>query len=82
MKIPTFATLGSYAPQHAAMRPVNGIAVWAWIAGVILIVVMLGAALSPRPHTLGSGSSPATEQVLLPRVGQPLLPSETLDPHL
>ena len=45
-------------------------------------VVILAAALSPGRNMLGGSSSPATEQLLLPRVGQPLLPSETLDPHL
>ena len=84
MKIPTFENLDSYVSQHPAVRRVNEIAVWTWIAGAVLIVLALAAVLSPGPGKLSSNSLPATEQLLVPPIGQPALlpPGIVEDPSL
>jgi len=84
MKIPTFENLDSYVSQHPAVRPVNEIAVWTWIAGAILIVLALAAVLSPGPGELSSSNPPAPEQLLVPPIGPPALlpPGMIEDPGL
>jgi hypothetical protein len=84
MKTLTFAALNSYVSQHPAVRPVNEIAVWAWIAGAILFVCVLAAVLSPNLNKLATYSPSGVEKLMVPPIGQPaLLPSEILaDPSL
>ena len=73
MKIGGFA---SYVAQHPTPRPVNEIAVWGWVAGAILAVIVLGAALSPHPTRLAGNAPPTT--LLGPPAAQPLLPAEII----
>jgi hypothetical protein len=84
MKTLTFSLLNSYVSQHPAVRPVNEIAVWTWIAGGILMVCVLAAVLSPNLNKLATNSSSGAEQLVAPPIGQPaLLPSEIItDPNL
>jgi hypothetical protein len=42
-----FARLRSYAAEHPAVRNTKEISVWAWIAGVVLVLTVLAAATSP-----------------------------------
>jgi hypothetical protein len=75
MRAPTLAALNSYVSQHPVARPVNEIAVWTWIAGLILFVCVLAAALTPDRNKLASNSPPVVEQLLLPPIGHPAPPS-------
>jgi hypothetical protein len=81
MKTLSFESLNSYVSEHPAVRPVNEIAVWTWIAGAILIVCVLAALLSPNLNTL---TTHGAGQLSVPPIGQPaLLPSESItDPGL
>ena len=84
MKTLTFEALNSYVSRHPTVRPVNEIAVWSWIAGGILIVVVLAAVLSPSLNKSASNSPPGVEQLFLPPIGLPApVPSEIIpDPSL
>jgi hypothetical protein len=84
MRVPTLATLSSYVSQHPVARPVNEIAVWTWIAGLILFVCVLAAALTPDRNKLASSSPPVVEQLLLPPIGHAAPPTSEViaDPNL
>jgi hypothetical protein len=69
--------LASHVSQHPTTSPVNEIAVWGWIAGAILVVIVIGTALLPHPTTLASSSIPPTT-LMAPPATQPLLPTQII----
>jgi hypothetical protein len=79
MKPLSFAALNSHLSQYPAVRPLNEIAVWTWIAGIVLFVCVLAAALAPDRN-----QSPALGgKLLLPPIGEPAVPTEVVaDPAL
>jgi hypothetical protein len=73
MRIRSFASL---VAQHPTPCPLNEIAVWGWIAGAILAVIVVGTALSPHPTKHASNAPPTT--LMAPPAAQPLLPTEII----
>jgi hypothetical protein len=71
------SSLASHVSQDPTIPPVNEIAVWGWIAGAILVVIVIGAALSPHPTTLASITVPPAT-LMAPPAAQPLLPAEMI----
>jgi hypothetical protein len=43
----SFARLSAYAAEHPALRSAREISVWAWIAGVVVVLIVLAAVLTP-----------------------------------
>ena len=69
MKNLSFQAVNSYVSHYPAVRPVEEIAVWTWIAGAILVVLVLAALLVPRPDMLASGTA-SWEQLAVPPITQ------------
>jgi hypothetical protein len=67
----TFDALNAHMSQHPVVRPFNEIAVWSWIAGAVLIVLLLTAMLAPTTGRFAGAPSP----LLLPPIGQPAVPT-------
>jgi hypothetical protein len=70
------SSFASYVSRHPRPHPVNEIAVWGWIAGAILAVIVVGTALSPHPTKHASNAPPTT--LMAPPAAQPLLPTEII----
>ena len=71
MKNLTFGALNAHMSQYPHVRPFNEIAVWSWIAGAVLIVLLLTAMLAPATDRFAGAPSP----LLLPPIGQPAVPT-------
>ena len=69
MKNLSFQAVNSYVSHYPAVRPVEEIAVWSWIAGAILVVLVLAGLLVPRPDMLAAGTAP-WEQLAVPPITQ------------
>jgi len=61
----------TYRNIHTHVRPLNEIAVWSWIAGAVLLVLLLTAMLAPTTGRFAGAPSP----LLLPPIGQPAVPT-------
>jgi len=67
----TFDALNAHMSQYPHIRPLNEIAVWSWIAGAVLIVLLLTAMLAPATDRFAGAPSP----LLLPPIGEPAVPT-------
>ena len=69
MKTLSFQALNSYVSQYPAVRPVEEIAVWTWIAGAIVVVLVLAALLAPHPGMVANNTAP-WDQLAVPPISQ------------
>ena len=67
-----------WANGYTATPHINEITVWAWIAYVVVVILLLGTALSPGPQRLASNDGVAHDQLLVPPIRQLGVPAETV----